>query len=151
MNLFGMGPMEIAVIMIVALVIFGPGKLPEIGGQVGRAVKDFRRATRDLTAEFQDSIDDVQSTIGEMKATVTDVRNETAALAATIPATLDINQPDPFAKPANAAASGAAANGAAQTAVATAEPIAEASKDDPLGDLAALDDDLLAAESDKSV
>jgi TatA/E family protein of Tat protein translocase len=77
MNLFGMGAMEIAVILIVALVIFGPSKLPEIGGQVGRAVKDFRRATRDLTAEFRDR-SMTQSTISEMKATVTDVRNETA-------------------------------------------------------------------------
>jgi TatA/E family protein of Tat protein translocase len=144
MNLFGMGPMEIAVILIVALVIFGPGKLPEIGGQVGRAVRDFRRATRDLTAEFQDSIDDVQSTIGEMKATVTDVRNETAALAATIPASLDISQPA-----AGAAGSQVAATNGAAAAVATAEPAATASKDDPLADLAGLDDDVLAAGSEK--
>lgn len=155
MNLFGMGPMEIAVILIVALIIFGPGKLPEIGGQVGRAVRDFRRATRDLTAEFQESIDDVQSTIGEMKATVTDVRNETAALAATIPASLDISQPAPGTRtPAQANGMPAAqeptvhapaGNGASpETTGATV-----ASKVDPLADLASLDDDLLSTGTDK--
>lgn len=149
MNLFGMGPMEIAVIMIVALIIFGPGKLPEIGGQVGRAVRDFRRATRDLTAEFQESIDDVQTTIGEMKATVTDVRKETEQLAASIPASLDISQPQPRA--AGSAAAGAP-NGASEAAVAVAaapNAPAAASKDDPLADLAGVDDDLLAAGSEK--
>ncbi|MEX2314523.1 MAG: twin-arginine translocase TatA/TatE family subunit, partial [Thermomicrobiales bacterium] len=71
MNLFGMGGMEIMVIMLVALIIFGPGKLPEIGAQVGKAVRDFRRATNDLTREFNDSTSDIRSTMDEMKGTMT--------------------------------------------------------------------------------
>jgi TatA/E family protein of Tat protein translocase len=47
-----MGPMELMVILVLALVIFGPGKLPEIAGQVGRVVRDFRRTTSDLSSEF---------------------------------------------------------------------------------------------------
>jgi TatA/E family protein of Tat protein translocase len=52
MNFLGMGPMELMVILVLALVIFGPGKLPEIAGQVGRVVRDFRRTTSDLSSEF---------------------------------------------------------------------------------------------------
>jgi|SRR5688500_5242959 TatA/E family protein of Tat protein translocase len=52
MNFLGMGPMELMVILVMALVIFGPGKLPEIAGQVGRVVRDFRRMTGDLSSEF---------------------------------------------------------------------------------------------------
>jgi sec-independent protein translocase protein TatB len=52
MNFLGMGPMELMVILVLALVIFGPGKLPEIAGQVGRTVRDFRRMTGDLSSEF---------------------------------------------------------------------------------------------------
>jgi TatA/E family protein of Tat protein translocase len=52
MNFLGMGPMELMVILVLALVIFGPGKLPEIAGQVGRVVRDFRRMTGDLSSEF---------------------------------------------------------------------------------------------------
>jgi TatA/E family protein of Tat protein translocase len=44
--------MELMVILVLALVIFGPGKLPEIAGQVGRVVRDFRRTTADLSSEF---------------------------------------------------------------------------------------------------
>lgn len=52
MNFLGMGPMELMVILVLALIIFGPGKLPEIAGQVGRVVRDFRRTTAELSSEF---------------------------------------------------------------------------------------------------
>jgi sec-independent protein translocase protein TatB len=89
MSFFGMGGMEIMVIMIVALIIFGPGKLPEIGAQVGRAVRDFRRATNELTREFNDSTSDIRSTMDEMKGTVAQVERETKELAQSIPASIE--------------------------------------------------------------
>jgi len=52
MNFLGMGPMELMVILVLALIVFGPGKLPEIAGQVGRVVRDFRRMTGELSSEF---------------------------------------------------------------------------------------------------
>lgn len=42
--MFGLGPAELIVILAVGLLIFGPGRLPEIGGALGRGIKDFRRA-----------------------------------------------------------------------------------------------------------
>jgi TatA/E family protein of Tat protein translocase len=167
MNFFGMGPMEIMVILVVALIIFGPGKLPEIAGQAGKMVRDFRRATRDLTSEFQESIDDVQATMGEMKATVTDLQKETEALAQSIPAALDVNekpkaaatsaravqsgttQPAAPAAPTAPAAPAAPFNAALEQVVtetaAPAAPVAVASKADPLADLAGFDDEQPAA------
>ncbi|MBA2450835.1 MAG: twin-arginine translocase TatA/TatE family subunit, partial [Chloroflexi bacterium] len=47
-----MGPMELMLILVLALIVFGPGKLPEIAGQVGKAVRDVRRATTELSGEF---------------------------------------------------------------------------------------------------
>lgn len=41
--MFGLGIPELVVILVVALVIFGPGRLPEIGGALGRSIKDFRK------------------------------------------------------------------------------------------------------------
>ena len=41
-----MGPMEVTVILVVALIIFGPGRLPEMGAQAGKAVRDFRKLTK---------------------------------------------------------------------------------------------------------
>ena len=46
-------------LLSVVLIIFGPGKLPELGSQVGKAVRDFRRMTNDMTREFNDSTSDI--------------------------------------------------------------------------------------------
>lgn len=42
--MFGLGAPELIVILVVALLIFGPGKLPEIGSALGKGIKDFRKA-----------------------------------------------------------------------------------------------------------
>lgn len=67
MNLLGMGPMELMLIMVLALIVLGPGKLPEVLGQLGRGVRDFRRATSELSEEFNRTI---QSEINETKAAI---------------------------------------------------------------------------------
>jgi len=46
------GLWEILLILAVALIIFGPAKLPELGRSIGNGLKEFRKASRD----FQDSI-----------------------------------------------------------------------------------------------
>ena len=53
MNFLGMGPGELIMIAAVGLLIFGPGKLPEIAAQVGKAVRDFRRSTTEISSEFR--------------------------------------------------------------------------------------------------
>jgi len=52
MNFLGVGPGELFLIMLLALIVFGPGKLPEIGRGLGRAIAEFRRATNEITQEF---------------------------------------------------------------------------------------------------
>ncbi len=42
--MFGLGAPELIVILVVALLIFGPGKLPEIGHALGKGIRDFRKA-----------------------------------------------------------------------------------------------------------
>ena len=49
MGFFGMGFGEILLILAVALIIWGPGRLPEIARTLGKTVRTFRRATFDLT------------------------------------------------------------------------------------------------------
>lgn len=42
--MFGIGVPEVLVVLVVALLIFGPGKLPEIGGALGKGIRDFKRS-----------------------------------------------------------------------------------------------------------
>lgn len=74
MSFFGIGPLEILVILAVALVIFGPGKLPEIAQTVGRGVREFRAATNDLTGEFQRTLNEVTSLTDDVQQTAVNVQ-----------------------------------------------------------------------------
>jgi sec-independent protein translocase protein TatA len=49
------GPLEILVILIVALVVFGPSKLPQIGRQVGRGFREFRKFQAGLRDDIEDA------------------------------------------------------------------------------------------------
>lgn len=41
----------IVALLVVVLIVFGPGRLPELGGAVGKAMREFRKATNELTNE----------------------------------------------------------------------------------------------------
>lgn len=48
-----LGATEILVILVIALVVFGPRKLPELGKSVGNALREFRRTTSSVTDELR--------------------------------------------------------------------------------------------------
>lgn len=64
MDFFGLGLMEILLILIIALLLFGPAKLPEIGAAVGRGLRELRKASSELTKNL--SKDFVEETKEEM-------------------------------------------------------------------------------------
>ena len=45
---FNIGPFELLLVLILALLILGPGKLPEVGSALGRTIREFRRASTDV-------------------------------------------------------------------------------------------------------
>lgn len=57
MNFLDMGFFEIIVILTVAILIFGPGRIPEIGRQMGRGLRAFRNVTGGLAKEFTRALD----------------------------------------------------------------------------------------------
>lgn len=43
--MFGLGPLELIIILVVVLIIFGAGKLPQVGEALGRGIRNFKRAS----------------------------------------------------------------------------------------------------------
>ena len=50
--MFGLGHMELIIIFLIVLIIFGAGKLPEIGSGIGKSIRNFKNATRELPEEL---------------------------------------------------------------------------------------------------
>lgn len=46
-----LGFSELIVILIIALIIFGPGKLPSVGSAIGKAIKEFKKASNDIMSQ----------------------------------------------------------------------------------------------------
>jgi len=63
MNIFGIGLPEMALIMIVALLIFGPKKLPEIGRSVGKAIRGFQEASNEFQNEFKREAEQIEQAV----------------------------------------------------------------------------------------
>jgi TatA/E family protein of Tat protein translocase len=66
-----MGMTELLVILAVALLVLGPKRLPELASGLGKAIREFRKATRDLTDQIE--VDEsVRKPIAELKAALRD-------------------------------------------------------------------------------
>ena len=70
--MFGLGAMEILIILVIAFLLFGPKELPEIGKQVGKAVKGFKETTEDLRQSVEPEINMISQ---EFKAVEQDLES----------------------------------------------------------------------------
>jgi sec-independent protein translocase protein TatA len=66
--MFGIGMTELVIILVIILVIFGAGKLPEIGSGVGKAIGNFRKSVKDTNEiDITPSAEDKKVENGEEK------------------------------------------------------------------------------------
>ncbi len=52
--MFGLGPQEVILILVIALIIFGPKKLPEIGKSIGTGLRELKKASRDVMNSIEE-------------------------------------------------------------------------------------------------
>ncbi|WP_319422016.1 TatA/E family twin arginine-targeting protein translocase [Pleurocapsa sp. FMAR1] len=80
MNIFGVGLPEMALITIVALLVFGPKKLPEIGRSVAKTLRSFQDASKEFENEFKKEAENIEKSI---------------SMNAKLEASKDLNQSEP--------------------------------------------------------
>lgn len=51
--MFGLGPMELVLVFLVILLVFGAKRIPEIAHGLGKGITEFKKAARDVTEEFE--------------------------------------------------------------------------------------------------
>ncbi len=68
--MFGFSMPELILILVVALVVFGPGKLPEIGKALGKSLNEFKKATAKETEAVKEEVNSVKAEVNEVKAEV---------------------------------------------------------------------------------
>lgn len=56
--MFGIGMPELIIILVIILIIFGAGKLPEIGSGIGKGIRNFKKATTETDREDANKIED---------------------------------------------------------------------------------------------
>jgi len=117
--MFGLGFGEILIILVLALLLLGPSKLPEAAKQLGKGLRDFRKATDDLKQQFE----------GELYSDARSQRPRAAAPAAAPDAAPGALPPGGI--PASGSAPPATAENVPGLEAALAEPVAAAAPPAP--------------------
>jgi sec-independent protein translocase protein TatA len=69
------GPWELILLLVIVLIIFGPGKLPDIGNAVGKGIREFRKASNEIEQSVRGESkrgDDAESSTSSSTTTTTD-------------------------------------------------------------------------------
>ncbi len=67
MDILGIGPLELLLVLVLALLVLGPDRLPDIGAKLGKAMRDMRRATREFSEEIEQTRQALENPLNELK------------------------------------------------------------------------------------
>jgi sec-independent protein translocase protein TatB len=129
MNFIGIGPQELIVILVVALIFVGPQRLPKLAADLARIVRDVRRYTGGIAAEFNEAIKDFEKDTEpertqwkEIGEGLGDASKSASTIAADVQADAEGKAPRPEAPAGQSASNGQpTSNGAAPEPATAAE------------------------------
>jgi len=111
MNILGMGMFEIMIVLLVAIMVFGPGSVPKVATQLGNFMRSFRKVTSGLTKDFTKALQAeekastrVSSTTGKTKPASSSIKESFSGL----PNVKDLNPANIIKKEAKKALTGSA-------------------------------------------
>lgn len=86
MQMFGVGPLELIVIMVMTIIVVGPDKLPEVAAELARWIKRARAYGQHLTRDFNDVVGELEKEVGasrdDWKEIASVIRREGTGLSA---------------------------------------------------------------------
>jgi TatA/E family protein of Tat protein translocase len=81
MEILGVGPMELILILIVALLVFGPDKLPEMGAKLGKGLRGMRQATREFSREIEQTRQALEAPMQEVSQPLKNIQASVQEIA----------------------------------------------------------------------
>jgi sec-independent protein translocase protein TatA len=82
--MFGsIGPAELVLIFVIALLVFGPKKLPEIGRSVGKALREFKKTSEEIKGRIEEEIEasEIKDIRKDIQAGVDGIKSEVKSFA----------------------------------------------------------------------
>ncbi len=79
MNILGMGMFEIAIVLLIAILVFGPDSVPKVATQLGNFMRSFRKVTSGLTKDFSKALQAEQKTASKTGETSTPTKETGSA------------------------------------------------------------------------
>ena len=67
MDFLGIGPLELLVILVLILIVVGPGRLPQMAAQLARFIRTFRRYAADVTQDFNATMKELEEEYDDMQ------------------------------------------------------------------------------------
>ena len=101
------GPAEIVIVLILALLVFGPKRLPQMGRSLGKGVREFRKAAETAKTEF--GLGEVTDQINEVKSSITEPIKDVTGTFGDLKSSVDLKSAIEAPVAAKDAAAGAAA------------------------------------------
>ena len=74
-----LGFQELLIIFVIALLVFGPKKLPELGKSLGKGLREFKKATEDLKSNWEEQVKEVEAPIKEAGKDLETAQNDMKA------------------------------------------------------------------------